>query len=271
MPKPITFPGSTALLSSLITTFVLVQALKPATSIDQPLDGATNEACLRRVGELDKCLPKLVVYGDRNFDPPRNEEQLTRHCALLDVNLKCVSSYSRECLPAFARNLYSVVARRLKTQFAKRCKAKEGRRDFLNLMACADAKHMEPSHRCMDAFIAHLEQIGRGHQNRQIELTCCTFQTFQECIFDASKRMKCPHRLVSAEKAIDYVKTIIDSMGGDMMDFMCGRYDSLIACQSGYPVMMAQFKSISERVFNGTLKPLAGSPLKPILQLFVDQ
>lgn len=55
--------------------------------------------------------------------------------------------------------------------------------DFMKLMACADVQHMEPAHKCMDAFVAHLEHIGTGAQNRQIELTCCAFQFFQECIF----------------------------------------------------------------------------------------
>lgn len=154
------------------------------TSIDHYSSGnRDNEHCIRRVAELDNCLPKLVVYGDRNFDPPRTDEQLDKHCLLLDENLKCVSSYSRQCLPTFARNLYSVVVRRMKVQFGKRCKTKDGRRDFLNLMTCADAKHMEPAHKCMDAFISHLEHVGQGNQNRQIELTCCTFQIFTDCIY----------------------------------------------------------------------------------------
>lgn len=89
---------------------------------------ANSEACLQRATQMDRCLPKLVVYGDRNFEPPRTEQKLDEHCRMIDDNLKCVSSYSRECLPAFARNLYSVVTRRLKTQFAKRCKSKDGRR-----------------------------------------------------------------------------------------------------------------------------------------------
>ena len=83
--------------------------------------------------------------------------------------------------------------------------------------------------------------------------------------------MSCEKRLVTAEKSIEYVRSIINSMGGDMMDFMCGRYDSLNACQSGYPKFMAQFKGISERVVNGTMKPNSGSALKPMLQLFIDQ
>lgn len=245
-----------------------VHSLKTQTSDNQRFQ---NEICLRRASELDKCLPKLVVYGDRKFSPPRDDKQLDEHCLLLDDNLKCVSSYSRECLPAFARNLYSVVTRRLKVQFAKRCRSKEGRKDFLNLMACADSKHMEPSHKCMDAFIAHLEHIGRGNQNRQIELTCCTFQLFQDCIFTASKRMNCAQRIVTPEKSIEYVRTIINSMGGDVMDFMCGRYDSIQACKAGYSDWMRQFANISERIRNDTMRPVSGSPLKPMLQLFIDQ
>lgn len=241
-----------------------------ARTTRQQQSPTSPEACLRRVTELDRCLPKLVVYGDRNFEPPRNDDQLDRHCSLLDDNLKCVSSYSRECLPPFARNLYSVVTRRLKGQFAKRCKSKEGRADFLNLMACADLKHMEPAHRCMDAFIAHLEHIGAGQQNRQIELTCCTFQLFQDCIFTVSKRMQCAERRVTADKSIEYVKTIINSMGGDMMEFMCGRFESIQACRSGYPKIMDEFSGISSRVLNATMKPKSASPLRPMLQLFID-
>lgn len=169
---------SFSLVLLLLLTRQVAGALRPSTGL-QP----TSQLCLSRAGELDRCLPKLVVYGDRKFDPPRNEEQMDRHCAMLDDNLKCVSSYSRECLPPFARNLYSVVTRRMKVQFAKRCKSKDGRKDFLNLMACADLKYMEPAHKCMDGFIAHLEHIGTGAQNRQIELTCCTFQVFQDCVF----------------------------------------------------------------------------------------
>lgn len=90
-----------------------------------------GEACLQRAGQLDRCLPKLVVYGDRNFDPPKTSDQLDKHCKLIDDNLKCVSTYSRDCLPSFARNLYSVMLRRLKTQFAKRCKTEDGRRGKL--------------------------------------------------------------------------------------------------------------------------------------------
>lgn len=55
-------------------------------------------------------------------------------------------------------------------------------------MACADRQHLEPTHRCMDSFIAHLEHVGQGPQGRQIELTCCTFQLFQACIFDSEYR-----------------------------------------------------------------------------------
>jgi hypothetical protein len=254
-------------------------ATRPSTNRQQQQESSVSaETCLRRVSELDKCLPKLVVYGDRQFDPPHNDEQLDKHCLLLDDNLKCVSSYSRECLPPFARNLYSVVTRRLKVQFAKRCKSKDGRTDFLNLMACADLKHMEPAHKCMDAFIAHLEHIGGnsaaasggGQQKRQIELACCTFQLFQNCIFTVSKRMKCNERRVSADKSIEYVKSIINSMGGDMMEFMCGRYESVQACRAGYPKLMDEFLELSGRVNNGTLKPKSGSPLRPMLQLFIE-
>lgn len=176
----------TVLSGCLALCFLHDAALRPIEALLKPERDprrSTSEVCLQRAGELDKCLPKLVVYGDRNFSPPKSEEQMDKHCSLLDDNLKCVSSYSRECLPSFARNLYSVVTRRLKTQFAKRCKSKDGRRDFLNLMACADLKYMEPAHKCMDSFIAHLEHIGQGSQNRQIELSCCTFQIFQDCIF----------------------------------------------------------------------------------------
>lgn len=102
-----------------------------SNSIADSNDSINSQICLDRVGELDKCLPKLVVYGDRNFDPPKTENQLDKHCQLLDDNLKCVSSYSKQCLPPFARNIYSVMLRRLKTQFAKRCKSKDGRRGKL--------------------------------------------------------------------------------------------------------------------------------------------
>lgn len=103
-------------------------SLKPAHNVDTSSANANSELCLQKASQMDKCLPKLVVYGDRNFDPPKTEQKLDEHCRMIDDNLKCVSSYSRECLPAFARNLYSVVTRRLKTQFAKRCKSKDGRR-----------------------------------------------------------------------------------------------------------------------------------------------
>jgi len=123
----------------------------------------------------------------------------------------------------------------------------------------------------MDSFIAQLEHIGKGNQNRQIELTCCTFQLFQDCIFAASKQMNCPQRIVTAEKSIDYVKTIINSMGGDVMEFMCGRYDSVQACKAGHPDWMRQFEAISNGIKNNTKRPLSASPLKPMLQLFIDQ
>lgn len=263
---------ATCLVALVLIHKQQVASLKPASIDHHQHGGQHSEACLRKASDLDKCLPKLVVYGDRNFDYPKTDEQLDKHCLALDDNLKCVSSYSRECLPAFARNLYSVVVRRMKTQFAKRCKSKDGRRDFMNLMVCGEPKIMEPSHKCMDAFIAHLEHIGQhANQNRQIELTCCTFQVFTDCIFNASKRLHCPQRVVSAEKSIEYVKTIINSMGGDMMDFMCGKYDTVAACKSGYPKMMDEFKQITARISNGTLKPESGSPLKPMLQLFIDQ
>ena len=85
-----------------------------------------------------------------------------------------------------------------------------------------------------------------------------------------SKRMKCPHRIVTAEQSIDYVKSIINSMGGDMMDFMCGKYDKLSACMAGYPKIMTEFGRITNRVQNGTMKPKSSSPLKPMLQLFIN-
>lgn len=142
--------------------------------------------------------------------------------------------------------------------------------DFIDLMACGELRFMEPAHKCMDSFVAHLEHIGTGDQSRQIELTCCTFQIFQECIFNASKKMDCPYRIVSADRSIDYVKSIINSMGGDVMDFMCGKYDKISTCQAGYPVMMDQFGKISERIQNGTLRPRSNSPVRPMLQLLID-
>lgn len=59
-------------------------------------------------------------------------------------------------------------------------------------------------------------------------------------------------------------------MGGDMMEFMCGKYDSVAACRSGYPQFMGAFSGISQRVMNGTMRPKNGSPLRPMLQLFID-
>lgn len=82
--------------------------------------------------------------------------------------------------------------------------------------------------------------------------------------------MKCSNRVVTSEKSIDYVRTIINSMGGDVMDFMCGRYDKISTCKAGYPQVMAQFKTISERIFNGTMRPQASSPIKPMLKLFLS-
>lgn len=255
----------------LVPTLVALLVAKDALGLNNKNNTKPDsQQCIERVGELDKCLPKLVFYGDRNFEPPRTDAQLDAHCQVLDDNLKCVSSYSRECLPSFARNLYSVVLRRLKAQFAKRCKTKDGRSDFLNMMACADTRHMEPAHKCMDSFVAQLEHIGNGNQNRQIELTCCTFQLFQECIFAASKRMQCSHRLVTAEKSNDYVKTVINTMGGDMLDFMCGRFEKISNCIAGYPKIMLEFNSIQEKIQNGTMKPRSRTPLKPMLQLFID-
>lgn len=86
----------------------------------------------------------------------------------------------------------------------------------------------------------------------------------------ASKKMSCPKRVVTAEQSIEYVKSIINSMGGDVMDFMCGKYDKLSSCLEGYPDMMSQFKVIGEKVHNGTVKPRSNSPLKPMLQLFIN-
>lgn len=86
----------------------------------------------------------------------------------------------------------------------------------------------------------------------------------------ASKRMNCAHRQVTAEKSIEYVKSIINSMGGDMMDFMCGKYDKISTCVAGYPTMTKEFKLITERIQNGTMKPRSNSPLKPMLQLFIE-
>lgn len=83
--------------------------------------------------------------------------------------------------------------------------------------------------------------------------------------------MHCPHRIFTADKAIEYVRTIINSMGGDMMDFMCGKYDKLSNCLTGYPEMMSEFRNITNKVQNGTLKPLSSSAFKPMLQLFIDQ
>lgn len=85
-------------------------------------------SCEERASHMDGCLPKLVFYGDRDFEPPKNNQTLDKHCKVLDDNLKCVSSYSRECLPTFARSIYSVMLRRLKSQFSKRCSSNEGRR-----------------------------------------------------------------------------------------------------------------------------------------------
>ena len=82
--------------------------------------------------------------------------------------------------------------------------------------------------------------------------------------------MECSQRVVTAEKAIDYVRTIINSMGGDMMDFMCGKYDKLSNCLAGYPNMMSQFKQITSAMQNGAMKARSNSPLKPMLQLFID-
>lgn len=82
--------------------------------------------------------------------------------------------------------------------------------------------------------------------------------------------MDCAHRVVTAERSIEYVKSIINSMGGDMMDFMCGKYEKISSCDSGYPVMMAEFRRLTEKVQNGTLKPESNSPLRPMLQLFIN-
>lgn len=140
-------------------------------------------------------------------------------------------------------------------------------------MACGDRQYMEPAHKCMDAFVGHLEHTNTANiknQNKQIELTCCTFQLFQECIFAASKRIDCPKRVVTSEQAIDYVKSIISSLGGDIMDFMCGRFDKVSSCVAGHPKIMKQYRDISAKVINGTMKSKHSSPLRPMLQLFID-
>lgn len=59
-------------------------------------------------------------------------------------------------------------------------------------------------------------------------------------------------------------------MGGDVMDFMCGKYDKLTNCYNGYPEMMGKFGKISERINNGTMRPQATSPIKPMLSLFIQ-
>lgn len=82
--------------------------------------------------------------------------------------------------------------------------------------------------------------------------------------------MDCAHRVVSAEQVNEYVKTIINSMGGDMMDFMCGKFDKVSSCNAGYPAMMAEFRRITERIESGAMRPKSSSPLKPMLQLFIS-
>lgn len=82
--------------------------------------------------------------------------------------------------------------------------------------------------------------------------------------------MECSKRLVTAEQSIEYVRSIINSMGGDLMEFMCGKYDKVSSCIAGYPQIMKQFSEISEKVHNRTMKPSSNSPLKPMLQLFIN-
>lgn len=54
------------------------------------------------------------------------------------------------------------------------------------------------------------------------------------------------------------------------MDFMCGKYDKLSNCLEGYPKMMKELVVISERVSNGTMKAKHNSPLRPMLELFIN-
>lgn len=82
--------------------------------------------------------------------------------------------------------------------------------------------------------------------------------------------MKCAERVVSSDRSINYVKSIINSMGGDVMEFMCGKYDKVSVCKAGHPKVMAQFQEISERIHNGTMRPISSSPIKPMLKLFLS-
>lgn len=57
-------------------------------------------------------------------------------------------------------------------------------------------------------------------------------------------------------------------MGGDIMEFMCGKFENLANCQSVYPDVMNKFREITARIRNGTMKAKSNSPLKPLLALF---
>jgi len=220
-----------------------------------------------RAMAADRCLKTVVIFGDREFVPPTNHNELDNFCGRLFKSVRCVRRYGNECLKPFPRQIAATASRGMVKQVKKICTSH--RNEFLEQMVCPVKIGMEPSNRCMDSMIAKIEWTrATVKQDDQIPAVCCGFQQLKKCIVDVIMDV-CP-KVTNATAAATYFVNILHGAIDDMLDMVCGPYGTIPMCEKRLPEIMDKFTDIQYKITEGkpdAIKPKAQSVLMPLIEM----
>ncbi|KAI1286243.1 hypothetical protein HDE_11002 [Halotydeus destructor] len=246
------------LIKFLLVCVTLVNSVT-VTSGQRP-----NKNCSPSVEEADKCARVLMFEGDRERFIPRTENDMERHCTIMNENMKCLEKHSK-CYRLFPRQIFAMVVSHVKKAFKDRCTSQSGKQEFLRNMKCIKgAKESEPAHTCMDKWTVMMKLISDNYeQPDHFPGVCCSFHIMKKCLVGAVIDV-CPGSVGRDTAA--YIEKTITSGFSDFLDLACGRHKTIGDCHKTFPNGTREF----ERIMTTEVGPQNGSVLFHALKIIIQ-
>ncbi|XP_074595962.1 uncharacterized protein LOC141851080 isoform X2 [Brevipalpus obovatus] len=205
-----------------------------------------------------------MFEGDRSRFIPRTDQDMDKHCKIMNDNTKCIERHSR-CYRPFAKQIFGTAMSHLKKAYKKRCLVPEGREEFLYHMSCIKNENFsEPAHQCSDKWTIMIKTINKNTTDPvvQLPLFCCSFHLFRECLIDSVTEL-CKNSTGPA--SAQYIEGTISDAVAEFMDLACNKHSSKEDCDKNQPRGMARLR----RIMAKDVQPQNTSPLFHFLQFAI--
>ncbi|XP_074595096.1 uncharacterized protein LOC141850379 [Brevipalpus obovatus] len=229
------------------------------------LKAGVNDTCREMEQEADASFKKILMIGE-NLKIPRNQSELIDHCKLAKPALKLANNYGK-CLTPFPRQVLRILIRGAKKSLKEYCDTSRGREQILKYLTCLTEENAQIFYAALERGIGRIDYVANEVKNDDLVSTlCCTFHLLYGNVMKVVQA-QCGN---SSADTIKFIRPIVDSIAGDVLEVGCVKYPSMESCDAQLPKIMNQLRNVEFKNKTNLAKKFLIAPVITIAQRLVE-